>query len=509
MASSEKRLWRPRSLLQQVLTAFLLVMVPIGVLIHLASQSFSEISQLADISAREAVDQTRRARQLNNLATDMERSARQYAVLGDRSILDIYDDRQQRYRELLGDHAAFLGDTPLIDSLRRQLDALRPPAEDAVEGDSAGLSDQLARFQRFSEQTEQLADQTQQLVDARIDSIRARAERVSSRLWQTTLVLVSLSLLLILFFTWRIIRPIRQLEARIQSIGGEPESQYRKSIKGPLELVNLETRLDWLSQRLRELEEQKQQFLRHMSHELKTPLASIREGSGLLADGVVGELSQRQREIVLLIDDSGQELQTLIEQLLDYNLLQHNRRLNVSSFDVAGVIRDALAKHRLALEQKGISVVERRAPLYWQADRARTMRIIDNLVSNAVAYGADNGELYLSASADQQHLTVEVANTGTPIAAQDRAHLFEPFYQGASQRKGPLKGSGIGLSVAAESARAQHGNLALIDDPAQRCEVCFRLVLPWIDDASSGDNSSGDNIASSAMDTSQETLAGT
>nr|WP_235588997.1 histidine kinase dimerization/phospho-acceptor domain-containing protein [Halomonas chromatireducens] len=64
-----------------------------------------------------------------------------------------------------------------------------------------------------------------------------------------------------------------------------------------------------------------------MSHELKTPLASVREGSALLSDGVAGELSPRQREILSLIDSSGRELQRLIEQLLDYNLLQHNQRV--------------------------------------------------------------------------------------------------------------------------------------------------------------------------------------
>lgn len=485
MASRTTRRWRPRSLLQQVLTAFLLVMAPVGVLIHLAGESFFELSELADDSARDAVKETRRASQLTNLATDMERSARQYAVLDDQGILEIYSERRRRYAALLDEHAGFIGETPLVRALRQQLDqlAVLPSTQ------NAGLTEQLAQFGRFSSRTEALADQTGRLVDQRIVSIRERADSVTARLWQATLGLLSLSLGLILFFTWRIIRPIRQLEQRILGIGGSgDETGSGRPIQGPLELVNLEARLDWLSGRLRELEEQKRQFLRHMSHELKTPLASIREGSGLLADGVVGELSKRQREIVLLIDDSGQELQTLIEQLLDYNLLQQNRRLNVSRFDVAGVIHEVLAKHRLALEQKGMTVEERRAPLYWQADRTRLKRILDNLVSNAVAYGADEGRLYISASADQKRLTLDVANTGVAISEQDRAHLFEPFYQGSSQRKGPLKGSGIGLSVAAESARAQHGTLTLVEDPMQLCEVCFELVLPWIVEESSGDN---------------------
>ncbi len=142
MASRIKRRWRPRSLLQQVLTAFLLVMLPIGVLIHLAGQSFSQLSALADVSAREAVDETRRARQLTNLSTDMERSARQYAVLDDQSLLEIYGERRARYSDLLNEHADFMGASPLMQSLRQQLivlETLPTPGEDS-------LSAQLSEF---------------------------------------------------------------------------------------------------------------------------------------------------------------------------------------------------------------------------------------------------------------------------------------------------------------------------------------------------------------------------
>ncbi|MGO2415342.1 MAG: HAMP domain-containing sensor histidine kinase, partial [Cobetia crustatorum] len=288
----------------------------------------------------------------------------------------------------------------------------------------------------------------------------------------------SISLMLMLFFTWLIIRPIRQLERRINGLGSGHDSERPVVIKGPAELVQLGERLNWLSMRLDELEEQKQQFLRHMSHELKTPLASIREGTGLLIDEVAGPLSPHQAEILGLLDDSSKELQKLIEQLLDYNLLQHNQGLERSRFDVHEVFKEVLAKHRLALEKKGMKVHLPPASLSWDADRPRTGRILDNLISNAIAYGEDGGDLWLRARKERRQLVIEVANSGEPIADKDRDHLFKPFYQGAVKRKGPLKGSGIGLSVAADSARAQFGQLVLIDDT--RADVCFRLTLPTL-----------------------------
>ncbi|TFH88439.1 HAMP domain-containing histidine kinase [Billgrantia azerbaijanica] len=472
MTTEVSRRWRPRSLLQLVLLAFLIVMLPLGVLMFQAGQALSELSRLADVSARQAVEETRRARTLSTLALEMERSARQYAVLEQESLMDIYAERHAEFTSLLAEQRELLPDDPAVEALGRQLVLLGQLP--ALDGES--LETWLELFVPFAQQTEAMRQATNWKIDERIERIRERAGVVQTRLWLQTAAMVSASLALMLLFSWLIIRPVRQLERRILGIGSGVEGPEAQDIQGPAELVQLGERLDWLSSRLGELEAQKQQFLRHMSHELKTPLASVREGSALLADGVAGELSPRQREILTLIDTSGGELQRLIEQLLDYNLLQHNRPANLERLDLATLVKATLAKHRLALENKRMQVTAFDGPLEWVVDRTAVGRILDNLVSNAIAYGDDDGELEVRARMVSDHLVLEVANSGPPIAAEDRKHLFEPFYQGRTRRKGPLKGSGIGLSVAADCARLQRGSLRLVED--DRLSVCFRLVLP-------------------------------
>ncbi|WP_224416546.1 sensor histidine kinase [Modicisalibacter tunisiensis] len=473
MTSQVSRRWRPRSLLQLVLLAFVVVMLPIAVLMFQAGEGMSELSKLANVSAREAVDQTRRARTLSNLAVEMERSARQYAVVEQPGLMDIFADKAEEYARLLEAQRRLLPDNPDITALQAQIQTLSElPGKSPQE-----VRDSLDEFASFADRTDAVREATNLQIDARIDAISDQADEVQQRMWLQTAALVSASLALMLLFTWLIIRPIRQLERRILGLGSGLEPPSAQLIQGPAELVHLGDRLDWLSQRLNELEAQKQQFLRHMSHELKTPLASVREGTGLLCDDVAGELTPRQREIVELIDASGEELQTLIEQLLDYNLLQHNQGASNECFDVATVIKEVLAKHQLALEKKGMRVSAFQEPLDWSADRERTQRILDNLVSNAIAYGEDGGELELRAFRQGRWLTLEVANSGEPIADDDRGRLFDAFYQGRARRKGALKGSGIGLSVAQDCARAQNGQLELADsDPLA---VCFRLTLPW------------------------------
>lgn len=466
------RRWRPRSLLQLVLLAFLMVMLPLGVLMFQAGQALSELSRLADVSARQAVEETRRARTLGTLALELERSARQYAVLEQESLLDIYAERIDQFRALLDRHRQLLPDAPVMDALEARIDDLAELPTLPLEE----FRERLDAFPGLARDTEAMREATHRRIDARIEAIGERAGAVQARLWLQTAALVSASLVLMLLFTWLIVRPVRQLERRILGIGNGSQQEVARPVQGPAELVQLDERLDWLASRLDELEAQKQQFLRHMSHELKTPLASVREGTSLLADGVAGELTPHQREILSLIDASGRELQRLIEQLLDYNLLQQQRPVAPEWLDVATLVKAVLAKHRLALHNKGMRVEAFDGPLAWCLDRATTSRILDNLISNAIAYGEDGGELAIRARPGHDRLVIEVANSGEPIDEADRPRLFEAFYQGRQRRKGPLKGSGIGLSVAADCARLQHGSLSLVEDP--RLDVCFRLTLP-------------------------------
>lgn len=474
MTTQVSRRWRPRSLLQLVLLAFLVVMLPLGILMFQAGQALAELTRLADAGARQAVEETRRARALTSLSLEMERSARQYAVVEEPGLMTLFIERHAEFESLLRDQRRLLPENPDVLALGPLLEALG----ELPELSASQVGERLELFAALAEHAEAVRRATNRRIDERIEAIRERAGQVQARLWLQTLALVSASLALMLLFTWLIIRPIRQLERRIQGIGGTSRTApVAHCIQGPAELVRLGERLDWLSERLGEVEAQKQQFLRHMSHELKTPLASVREGTALLCDGVAGRLDPRQREILELIDASGDELQRLIEQLLDYNLLQHHREVDIRRFDMSVLIGELLAKHRLALTHKGMRVTSPERPLEWCADRTATGRILDNLLSNAIAYGEDNGSLEIRQRREGATLVIEVANSGETIDEGDRGRLFEPFYQGRARRKGALKGSGIGLSVAADCARMQQGRLELVTDDL--LPVCFRLTLPW------------------------------
>lgn len=104
------------------------------------------------------------------------------------------------------------------------------------------------------------------------------------------------------------------------------------------------------------------------------------------------------------------------------------------------------------------------------------MSVLDNLYSNAVHYGAESGNIWIRSSLHGSMVYIDVMNTGTPIPEAEQTMIFEPFFQGSHQRKGAVKGSGLGLSIARDCIRRMRGKLYLVDEHAQN--VCFRIELP-------------------------------
>ncbi len=107
-------------------------------------------------------------------------------------------------------------------------------------------------------------------------------------------------------------------------------------------------------------------------------------------------------------------------------------------------------------------------------DRYKLKTTLDNLLSNAVNYTPDGGEIDIVWRPEDDTLVIDVANSGEAIPPEDKERVFEPFFQSASKRTGPIKGSGIGLSVARECIEAQGGSLFLASH--DKLPNCFRLI---------------------------------
>jgi two-component system sensor histidine kinase GlrK len=328
----------------------------------------------------------------------------------------------------------------------------------------------------------QLSAATGEQVESGLSRLQASTAETQQYLFWQSAVLIGLTALLVTMFTVLLVRPIRQIDRAISQLGKGTFSRPI-AVRGPTDLVDLGQQLEWLRIRLLELAQERNRFLRHMSHELKTPLANIREGTELLMDGAVGELDSAQREVATILRDNGIKLQQLIENLLSFSAWQaRHAGLEISEFRLRPLIKSALETHQLALLAQRAHLDLKVQDVQLRADRAKLKLILDNLLSNALKYSPRGGTIHIHARADKEVLVLDVADTGPGISQEERSAIFEAFYSGRAPTAGHLKGTGIGLSVVSEFVQAHGGSIQIVDGTFSGAHFCVRLPLaPHLD----------------------------
>jgi len=237
-------------------------------------------------------------------------------------------------------------------------------------------------------------------------------------------------------------------------------------------------RLEWLRSRLHELEEQQNRFLRHVSHELKTPLTAVREGAELLRDRVGGELSAEQQEIVRIVRENTLSLQKLIEDLLNYHQTRSMEPQTLGPVALEDVIRRVAREHKLAAFARMITFEAKLTSAIVIGDGNKIRAIVDNLLSNAIKYSPRAGEISLELRIENDFAVLDVIDEGPGIDPGDRPRIFDSFYQGKNAPEGRIKGSGLGLAIAREYALAHGGRIEVLDRSDGGRGAHFQLRLP-------------------------------
>lgn len=474
----------PRSILQLVIVGFVFALSPLCVAVFITIQNMEYLSvQHRDVT-RLVVDVTRLGQEIQRDVLELERRARQYIALSDPDLADLFEREKTALIEDLKKMQSFDARLPsksldvaalleLLTRLSLADEEIGGPnvAPGTLEEDSPRLDH---TFDMIGERSQAMQEWLQASVDQMLEkSARDTDDLIAQLVFRFALSAIA-ALLLLIIFTYYINRTLKKLTNEIQQLGSQGLG-HTIAISGPLELQELGKKLDWLRQQLQTSEQAKEQFLRHVSHELKTPLASLREGTDLLAEHVPGRLSRQQQEIVDIVRQNGIELQRLIENLIDYNQVP-TRELNIESIGIRELWNELLSHYRIGLDSKSLQLEISGTVDHWIADRSKLRTTLDNLLSNAVNYTPQGGSIEVVWYEESTNLVIDVANSGEAIPTEDVELVFEPFFKSAARRTGPIKGSGIGLSVARECMEAQGGSLSLVSH--DRLSVCFRLVCP-------------------------------
>jgi two-component system sensor histidine kinase GlrK len=466
----------PRASFRQLLTlAFLLVPALLAVVsvrgVYTLERLMLESRQGAERAARDFADLQR----LEERRVTMERAARQYLVLDDPTLRANFEAAARESGEgmaRLAEGALPAAETQRwaehLATIKAQIDAPRAqePGRDEL------LTDE---FRAFADTQARFAEVVQRSAEARSKTLLARLEDGRQQLAQQVLAAIGLAVLLAFGFSMWLGRPLKRLEAAIVALG-ENRMAEAVDIPGPADLRELGRRLDWLRLRLAELDADKARFLRHVSHELKTPLAALREGVALLEEGVAGALTESQREVARILRQNTMALQVQIEDLLRFNAAAFEAR-NVSRrrADLAELARQRVAEQRLQWQARRLQVNVSDGPVWAEVDAEKIGVAFGNLLSNAIRFSPMEGTIRFHFTQRPEGVQIDITDTGAGVAPADRAHVFEPFYRGERQPESGLRGSGIGLSIVQECVAAHGGRIELLGDTPG---AHFRIELP-------------------------------
>jgi two-component system sensor histidine kinase GlrK len=472
---------RPRSLTGLILLGFVIVALPALLGTISAAIEMRRLSQASEQLVIMGVAGTQYTQALVRQVSSLERAVRLYQIIPRPALLDTYRQNRDLLLQTLDGFAALPagGDdrAAVIERMRGTVDLITRAVDTRS---SSQINRTLREFTELSRDAGTLSGLASAQTDRELKRLQAETEDVRRRLYWQSAALIPITLGLIVMFAVFLARPIREIDAAISDIGHGRLANPVK-VAGPSDLKALGRQLEWLRTRLMEIAEERNRFLRHMSHELKTPLANIREGAELLMEGAVGSLSGEQREVTGILRDNSLRLQRLIENLLSYSEWQARRSgLELTEVSLLPLVRSAIETYQLPINTHGLRLDLQVPDLTLQADRAKLKLILDNLISNAVKFTPDGGTITLRACYDQPgtHLVFEVADTGPGIPFDERPRIFEAFYQGATPQGGLVRGTGIGLSVVQEFVHAHGGSVEFVDGEFPGAH--FRVRLPLV-----------------------------
>jgi signal transduction histidine kinase len=251
---------------------------------------------------------------------------------------------------------------------------------------------------------------------------------------------------------------LRQLSNAIRIVSGG-NYKYRMEVQGKDELAELSREFNALTAYLEDTERQRRRFVSDASHELKTPLASIR----LLSDSIVQTENmdvETMREFVSDIGNEAERLQHMTEDLLSLSRMDDDIKIVPEPVDLKKIMLDAVALLRPVAAERQVTLnTDLDDGCIVLATKENIHHIVFNLLENAVKYNFENGSVTATLRADNDTVTLTVADTGVGIPEDERYNIFGRFYRIDKARSREAGGSGLGLSIVHDAVKAHGGTI--------------------------------------------------
>jgi two-component system sensor histidine kinase GlrK len=474
-----------------------LVLGSLAILLIVAGVDIYALTQLRQLTALNSDLVSRHypaiesARRLIVSVSSQLRNEKKYLIVRDAALLREFDedadDFQRRLAALLAVEESAEG-RRLLERAGVEQHAYRAAVhEQARTGGERGSASSAGYERRRDALIGRIMDRLEayiSLCDVRVGAVMSesadRTAQAETVLQELLLVSILVTVLLAAAASYSVLRPLRRVQQHIRLIGqGQFDSSMQAAV--PQELRELVETVNWMGRKLKELDDLKAEFFSQISHELRAPLASLREGIQLLLDQVAGPLTAAQREALLIMKDSSQRLIQQISTLLDLSKMEAGMmEYRMAPADLKRLADGSVNKVRWLADSKRIPV-RIHAPdsrVWVPMDAPRIEQVLDNLLSNALKFSPAGATVDVTIEPDPAAggMRVAIKDAGPGIAPEDLPHIFNRFYQGRRQGTQTVAGSGIGLALAKKIIEAHQGRIWV--ESREGTGTTVQFVLP-------------------------------
>ena len=443
-------------------------------------RAVSTAHELSEVSARLVLSQ---ARQGSRLAL-LEETAAKYVVTRDPGYLDKFTQLHEEFAAELADelalplHAAERGALQRLDSAWVQAGETAAAMSDARSGEVGRLAGWQPSFATLCELSDSVATASQATMRERLARSADESRRAERIAWIAAAAALLLAVITAVALRRAITRPLDVLTGGTRVVArGRFDHRLDERLGG--EFAEVATAFNSMTARLGELDRMKRDFVTTVSHDLKSPLASLRETTALLLDEIPGPLAESQRRVLLLQRESADRLGHMIAKLLDLSRLESGVPLVAQHLDVERVLAAAVRQAHAAGSMRSVSVHLSPVPddaRVLLADEDRLRQLLDNLLENAVKFSQPGSDVTVSVQRDGARFVLAVADRGPGVPPEHADRIFERFYQTPAGRAVAGRGAGLGLTICREVVQAHRGRISVLAREGGGSE--FRVELP-------------------------------
>lgn len=321
-------------------------------------------------------------------------------------------------------------------------------------------------FQRNSAEVDDIVGVARYVNREALDQLRNHiaylkdlGDEIMAWTWWALIVGLSIGLVVPVLIYLSVTRDLKQIKGGIRHIA-KGDFSYRINLETRDELGMLANSFNEMALRLKELDDMKSEFISVVSHELKTPLTSMKEAASLLLEGLAGALSDRQKRLVEIMDQGIRRLLHTVSELLDMSRIESGMvRLNKEVCDMNAVMSSFISEMRPIADAGSVEirVDYGRENCEVMVDRNKILQVLTNLTHNAIKYSPEGSMIEIRVKNSDGCIITEVEDHGKGIPEEDLPRIFEKFYQSRYTRG--HGGIGLGLAISRGIVDAHGGKM--------------------------------------------------